>query len=248
MTSHYIEEDCVQDRIESNNLPLGSITSAIVLVGQFRTDHVFHQIQQVLNSQQEVNVRDQSFRIIIEHVPTSRGAGYSASEQAKKKLIKETLKRFLRKHRQTVKSPPPEFSGGYCGVAALILGLKWLQLDETKRRKWAPLRYNGQKRRFRSEMYGVCRMVKVPHYMERNEDRPITLVELKRIFRENEMFSGYGLVVIDRDKENSVVAEISKDVQHSKTIYLCVTRGHYVFVKHMRNYFGFVRGFYCWVS
>ena len=41
-------------------------------------------------------------------------------------------------------------------------------------------------------MYGVCRMARVPHHMERNEDRPVTLVELKRIFRENEMFSGYG--------------------------------------------------------
>ena len=152
----------------------------------------------------------------------------------KKNLIKETLERFLRKHRQTVKSPPPEFNGGYCGVAALLLGLKWLQFDETKRRNWKPLRYYGQKRRFRSEMYGVCRM-----------HRPVTLVEFIRIFRENETFSGYGLVVIDRDKENSVVAEINKDVQHSKTIYLCVTRGHYVFVKHMRNYFGFVRRFYC---
>ena len=94
-------------------------------------------------------------------------------------------------------------------------------------------------------MYGVCRMAKVPNYMERNGDLPVTLVELKRIFRENEMFYGYDLVIIDRDKENSVVAEINKDVQHSKTIYLCVSRGHYVFVKHMRNYFGFVRGFYC---
>ena len=114
---------------------------------------MFHQIQQVLNSQQEVNVRDPSFRNIVEHVPTSRGADYLASGQVKKKLMKETFERFLRKHRQTVKSPPPEFSGGYCRVAALLLGLKWLQLDETKRRKWAPLPYNGQKRRFRSEMY-----------------------------------------------------------------------------------------------
>ena len=165
----------------------------------------------------------------------------------KKNLIKETLERFLRKHRETVKSPPPEFSGGYCGVASLLFGLKWLQLDETKRRNWKLLRHSGQKRRFRSEMYmyDVCRMAKVPHYMERNEDRQVTPVELKRIFRQNEMFSRYGLVVIDRDKENSVVAEINKGVQQSKTIYVCVTRGHHVFVKHIRNYFGFVRGFYC---
>ena len=59
--------------------------------------------------------------------------------------------------------------------------------------------------------------------MERNEDHPITLVELKRIFRENELFGEYGLVVIDRDKENVVVAEVNKEAHRSKTIYLCVT-------------------------
>ena len=47
-------------------------------------------------------------------------------------------------------------------------------------------------------------------YMERSEDYPITLVELKQIFRENELFEGYGLVVIDGDKENVVVAELNK--------------------------------------
>ena len=109
---------------------MGSIISGIVLVGEFRGDHVFHQIQQVLNSQQEVNVRDPSFCIIVEHVPMSRGAGYSASGRVKKNLIKKTLETFLGKHRQTVKSPPPEFSGGYCGVAALLLSLKWLQLTK----------------------------------------------------------------------------------------------------------------------
>ena len=77
-TCRYNKEDYVQVRIESDNLPLGSIISGIFLVGDFRADHVFYQIQQVLNSQQEVNVRDPSFRIIIEHVPTSRGAGYLA--------------------------------------------------------------------------------------------------------------------------------------------------------------------------
>ena len=42
-----------------------------------------------------------------------------------------------------------------------------------------------------------------------------------------------------------MVAELNKEVHHNETIYLCITRGHYVFVKHMHNYLGFVRGYYC---
>ena len=85
--SRYIEEDYVQVRIESDNLPIGSIISAIVLVGNFRADNVFHQIQHVLNSQQEVTVRDPSLRIIVEHVLTSRETGHLASERVKKQLF-----------------------------------------------------------------------------------------------------------------------------------------------------------------
>ena len=87
--SRYNKEDYVQVRIESDNLPMGSIISTIVLVGDFRADNVFHQIQHMLNSQQEVSARDLSLHIIVEHVPTSRGAGHSASERVKNCYLRE---------------------------------------------------------------------------------------------------------------------------------------------------------------
>ena len=62
-----------------------------MLEGDFRADDVYHQIQHVLNSQQEVNVRDPSLCIIVKHVPTSRGAGHSPSEPVKKTVIRENI-------------------------------------------------------------------------------------------------------------------------------------------------------------
>lgn len=143
---HFDPEDRVQVDIESSDLNLGSVTSALVLIRHADPFFILDRMEMIIQSNQAVKVDSGDFRIRVTHVPATRGGGYTSQRAAVldhfTTVSAEVLKKTKALHGITRDLHP------FCGVAALILGkaiadskgqlltragnVEWKRLNRTK--------------------------------------------------------------------------------------------------------------------
>lgn len=125
---HYIREnldaeDRVQVDIESSDLTLGGVTSALVNVRHADPVFILDRMESVIQSNRAVSVDSGDFRIRVTHVPAVRGTGYSNQRATVLEhfttITQEVLKKTKAIHAISRDLHP------FCGIAALILGKHW---------------------------------------------------------------------------------------------------------------------------
>ena len=117
---NFAADDRVQVDIESSDLNLGSVTSALVNVNRADPFFILDRMEYVIQSNQAVSVDFGDFRVRVTHVPAVRGAGYTSQRAAILEHFTTVTQEVLEKTKAI--HPIDRSLDPFCGVAALILG------------------------------------------------------------------------------------------------------------------------------
>ena len=207
-------EDRVQVEIESLDLNLGNVTTALVTVRRADPFYILDRMEYVIQSNQAVKIDSGDFRIRVTHVPAMRGAGYS-NQRAKilehfTTVTQEVLSKTKAIHAIDRDLHP------FCGVAALILGKalvdsKGTLLTRAGLNRW---RKKNSKKTLRKECYSVIRKQKIG-----NISKGISLNQLSSLAH-SRLFEQYKIIVYSTKNFNLPIAIENKVLGWRESILL----------------------------
>ena len=232
-------QDRVQVEVESSDLNLGNVTSALVPVSHADPYFLLDRMEIVIQSNQAVKVDSGDFRIRVTHVPATRGAGYTNQRAAILErfttLTQEVLLKTRSIHEIDRKLHP------FCGVAALLLGKvladsKGLLNSRSQQAAW---RRMNRKRTLRRQCYATVREVGLGDI-----SKGITIEQLKLLANSN-LFRSYKIIVYSTDNLTLPLAVENSITGRKGCIMLILDdTHHFALIKKPNAFFG-KEGYYC---
>lgn len=216
-----------------------NVQNAIVAVSQFRWQTLFHQLMEVLNSNEEVDPSDPSFEIVVERIPMQQGGGRNnKSDYVRRTDLNMTFQEFVDAN-TSLDCPPETLSPNLCGAAALLIGLDRIQGDkQTLTCKFSSMR---KRLAFNRRMWQLCRNGGVSNPTA--QLKALTLKQMQEIIKNPFIFKDVGICILDYHKGNAVVYKHNVDKLNQISILLY--REHFFYIRNMPGFFGQDKGVWC---
>lgn len=232
-------EDRVQVEVESTDLNLGTVTSALVSVRRADPFYILDRLEYVIQSNQAVRVDSGDFRIRVTHVPAMRGGGYS-NQRAKVLEHFTTITQEVLEKTKAIHGIDRDLHP-FCGVAALILGKALVDSKNTllSRRRHNEWKKMNRKKTLKKQCYDVLKRSKIG-----NISSGISLAQLSSL-AQSRTFEQYKIIVYSTKNFNLPVAIENEVLGWKGNILLLLDdTAHFSIITKPNAFFG-KEGYYC---
>lgn len=237
--ANFAADDRVQVDIESSDLNLGNVTSALVTVSRADPFFILDRMEYVIQSNQAVHVDSGDFRVRVTHVPAIRGAGYTAQRAAILEHFTTVTQEVLEKTKAI--HPIDRALDPFCGVAALILGKAIVDSKGTllTRREYSRWKQMNRKTVLRKQCYRTVKQAKLG-----NVSKGISLNQLRDLANSAE-FCDYKIIVYSTSNYNLPVA-VENEISgwRGEIMLLLDDTKHFSIITKPNAFFG-KEGYYC---
>lgn len=237
--ANFAADDRVQVDIESSDLNLGNVTSALVTVSRADPFFILDCMEYVIQSNQAVHVDSGDFHVRVTHVPAIRGAGYTAQRAAILEHFTTVTQEVLEKTKAI--HPIDRALDPFCGVAALILGKAIVDSKGTllTRREYSRWKQMNRKTVLRKQCYRTVKQAKLG-----NVSKGISLNQLRDLANSAE-FCDYKIIVYSTSNYNLPVA-VENEISgwRGEIMLLFDDTKHFSIITKPNAFFG-KEGYYC---